>query len=77
MNVRELIKVLESMPADALVLMAYDSAARGAPDCVLLSRSGRVVITESDEVLPEDDRPSSAPSASESPYWRPKDGWGA
>ena len=59
MNVRELIKELEKMPADAEVGVGWESADRSNVDHVYHAVSGRVLLTDKNELshLTGDDAP--------------------
>lgn len=71
MTVAALIEQLEKMPPDAEVMHLWDGAARTGIKHVWLSRAGRVVTADEDEVCYyTDDRPASAPTAKQCQYWR-------
>lgn len=71
MKTSELIKALQQMPPEADVGYLWDGAVRSAVQVVYLSREGQVVLADYDNVVYHDDeRPSSAPTEAEDPYWR-------
>lgn len=72
MNVSQLIIELQKMPQDSEVRMIWDGASRSEVDYVWRAQSGAVILCEcEDMVYYDNDRPESAPSAKENPFWRP------
>lgn len=70
MKVKELIAVLQKLPADADVLYAYDGASRGDIEFCWLARGDQVVIAGLNSVIYDDhDRPLDAPLTSINRYW--------
>jgi len=71
MLVKELIDELQKMPQDAKVSHLWDGSARTNIEHIWLSKSGDVVTSDFDMVCYYDgDRPTSAPTKVEQPYWR-------
>jgi hypothetical protein len=74
MTVKELIALLSAMPPDARVLHLWDGGLRTEIEHVWLARSGVVATADHGEVCYDtEDRPSDAPTAKASPYWRTPD----
>lgn len=71
MKVSELIVALSGMPQDADVGIIYDGGERLSCESIYLARSGRVLLTDSGEVVyGTEDRPATAPTEKEDRYWR-------
>lgn len=71
MTVVELIEKLKQLPQTADVVYVYDGGTYGSADHVWSSNDGRIVLAGSGETVYDDvDRPTTAPTAEENPYWR-------
>lgn len=70
MTAEQLIEVLKTMPKDAQVWHLWDGELRTKVEVVYLSRSGKVVTADYDEVCyTGKSRPLDAPDESENKYW--------
>ena len=67
----QLIALLQTFPPGATVQVVWDGAARTDPDCVWLSRDGRVILADYDAVVySEETRPVDAPTEAQDRYWK-------
>lgn len=74
MKVRELIKILETMPKDAPVEHLWDGRTRTSIELVWLSKGGYVVTSDYGMVCYDtNDRPLDAPTGEEDRYWSTPD----
>lgn len=70
MKVSQLIDILQTMPKDAEVWCVWDGAPRTGVEAVWMARSGQVMLADpGDVVYGTEDRPASAPTEEEEPYW--------
>ena len=66
----ELIAALATMPLEAIVAAYLEGGPRTTVHFVWLARNGGVILTDYNEVIYDDrDRPPSAPTETETPYW--------
>ena len=77
MKVADLVSELLTLPQDADVLSIWDGEPRTDINAVWLSRSGRVMLCDVDDVVySEESRPPWSPSQKENPHWAFSDGAG-
>lgn len=71
MKVKDLICELKKMPPDAEMGYIWDGCSRGECNLVWLSRGGRAIICDYNEVVYDDeDRPLTAPTEKQDHFWR-------
>lgn len=74
MKVKEIIKILETMPQEAEMGHLWDGAVRSHIDTVYLAKSGVVVgAPKGEPAYYDEDRPKDAPSEKQDGYWKPLD----
>lgn len=73
MTVAELIKQLRKMPPAAAVRYVWDGEARTDVELIWLARCGDVILhgDNGEPVYTGEDRPITAPTEKEDPYWGP------
>ena len=72
MKIKEIIKILKTMPQNAEMGHLWDGAVRSLVDGIYLAKSGLVVGAPAEHpAYYDEDRPKGAPTAEEDDNWAP------